>query len=412
MTARPVQTNPTSLTSAMDKVRKAAIKAVGAIEPAGVPKSEGEMRGIFLSSRTAGGRNLPPYYLVYFLLIDLLRFPKLGQGEKSAWTVPIRYSGRLYAIEYRKMGLGIFEPNLDPNAMMSTTPSEQGEADSREIAALIEKGVAAAEPYFRWRAEQAAAGVHLNVVNKSNWLFKRYEFFRDRFKALSAEAELKKNEKIIKTETLENGIEATTWIFPYYVLREEADWNAQAAVEAFFSWTEHVFIHIVILQGGLHSGEDVAKMANADWKTKFKAALNMNDEQTKIHYDNLITLRRQIRNFMAHGAFGKSGEAFSFHSGTGAVPVLLTDRKKHRYSLTRESEFNEDCAITEIEKFINYLWSGSRLPAQDYICSGLPCILTFVADGTYAHAMQSTDDMKDFVDYLTRQFDNAANMDW
>lgn len=412
MTIITVQSDPASLPPAMQQVREAAHEAVGAVEPAGALKSPIETKGLFLSSRTGGGRYLPPYYLVYFLLVDLLGFPKLGQKEKSAWTVPIRYRGRLYGIEHRKMGLGIFAPNLDPNAMMSTAPSEEAEADAREIAALIEKGVAAAEPYFEWRAEQAAAGVHLNVVNESNWLFERYEYFRDRCKALSAEAELRKSEKIIKTETLENGIETTTWIFPSYALRSEADWNAQAAVEAFFSWTEHVFIHLAILQGRLHSGEDVANIADSDWKTKFKAALNVNDVQTKNHYDNLLNLRRQIRNFMAHGAFGKRGEAFRFHSGAGAVPVLLTHRKRRRYSLTGESAFNEDWAIAEIEKFIKHLWSGSRLPARDYICSGLPSILTLVADGTYARAMQSAEDMNDFVDSLTRQFDNAANMDW
>lgn len=412
MTIRPVEAGSSSLPPAMQRVREAALKALGALEPAGAPKSQAEGKGLILSSRTDGGRDLPPYYLVYFLLVDLLGFPNLGKWEKVAWTVPVRYRGRLYGIEHRKMGLGIFAPNLDPNATMSTAPSEEAETDAREIALVIKKGVSAAEPYFEWRAEQAAAGVDLNVVNNSDWLFDRYEFFRDRFKALTAEAELRKNEKDIRKETLEDGTVMTTGSFPSYELRREAEWNAQAAVEAFFSWTEHAFIHLAILQGRLHSGEDVASMADADWKTKFKAALDVSDAQTKKHYDNLLDLRAQIRNFMAHGAFGKRGEAFRFHSGAGAVPVLLTGRQMHRYSLTGEPAFDESWAITEIEKFINHLWSGSRMPARHYVHSSLPSILTYVADGTYASAMQSVDNMKEFVDYLTHQFDNAANMDW
>jgi hypothetical protein len=39
-------------------------------------------------------------------------------------------------------------------------------------------------------------------------------------------------------------------------------------------------------------------------------------------------------------------------------------------------------------------------------------ILTFARDGTYDSAMKSMDDMETFVDGLTRQMDNAANMDW
>jgi hypothetical protein len=87
----------------MQRVRELALKALGALEPAGAPKSEVETRGLMLSSRTDGGRNLPAYYLVYFLLVDLLGFPNLGQWEKVAWTVPVRYYGRLYGIEHRKM---------------------------------------------------------------------------------------------------------------------------------------------------------------------------------------------------------------------------------------------------------------------------------------------------------------------
>ncbi len=396
----------------MQRVREAALKALGELQPARTLKSDTEGRGLMLSSRTNGGRTLPEYYLVYFLLVDLLGFPNLGKWEKVAWRVPIRYRGRLYGIEHRKMGLGIFAPNLDPNAKMSTSPSEEAEVDAREIAALITKGVAAAEPYFEWRAEQAASGIQLNVLNKSDWLFERYEFFRDRFKTLYAEAELRKDERNIIKETLEDGTEVTTVSSLSYSLRKEAEWNAQAAVEAFFSWTEHTFIHLAILQGRVHSGEEVASMADSDWRTKFKSALDISDTETKEHYDSLLDLRAQIRNFMAHGAFGKRGEAFRFHSGAGAVPVLLTGHQKHRYSLTGKPAFGEHSAIEKIEHFIEHLWSGPRLPARHYVFSSLPSILTYVADGTYSRAMGSEDDMKELVDFLTRQFDNARDMEW
>jgi hypothetical protein len=408
----PLEDSSSVLPPDLQGVREAALKALGEVEPAGALKSDVEARGLMLSSRTNGGRALPGYFLVYFLLVDLLGFPNMGQWEKRAWTVPIRYRGRLYGVEHRKMGLGVFAPTLDPHARMSGPPSTEAESDAKEIAALITKAVTVAEPYFEWRAEQAASTSQLNVLNKNNWLFERYKFFRDRFRALSDEAEQQKNERNITKETLADGTVLTTWSLPSYNLRREAEWNAQAAVEAFFSWTEHAFIHLAILQGRLHSGDDVARLAEADWKTKFKAALNISDSETKKHYDNLLDLRVQLRNFMAHGAFGKRGEAFRFHSGAGAVPLLLTGSQKHRYSLTGKPAFDERWAITEIEQFIDHLWSGSRLPARHYVFSSLPSILTLVSDGTYARCMQSEDDMKEFVEYLTHQFDNAANMDW
>lgn len=396
----------------LENVRAAALHALKDVQPAGPPRSTDEDRALMLSSRTDGGRSLPEYYLVYFLLVDLLGFPNLGQWEKVAWVIPVRYQDRLYSIEHRKFGVGVFAPNHNPAARTSTTPSAQAESDAREIAAAINKAVSIAEPYFEWRAEQAALTSQLNVVNVSDGLFDRYVFFRDRFRSLIAEAERRKDERHIVKSTLPDGTEVTTSSVPAYSLRREASWNAQAAIDAFFSWTEHAFIHLGILQGRVRTGDEVAALAEADWKAKFKAALDLSHHLTKRHYDTLLDLRAQIRNFMAHGAFGKRGEAFRFHSGAGAVPVLLTQSQRHRYALTGKPAFDESSAITEIETFIEHLWSGYRAPAKIYIFSELPSILTHVVDGTYGRAMQSKQDMTELVEYLTHQFDNAANMDW
>lgn len=195
-------------------------------------------------------------------------------------------------------------------------------------------------------------------------------------------------------------------------MSQEAQWNAQAAVDAFFSWTEHVFIHLAILQGRARTGGDVAKLADSDWKSKFKAALDLSVPDTKKHYDALLELRQQIRNFMAHGAFGKRGEAFEFHSGAGAVPLLLTGKQKHKYSFTGAPAFVDEKAIAGIEHFVEHLWAEPRAPAREYIESGLPAILSYIHDGTYAKVMTSSEEMTSFLEYLMYQFDSAANMDW
>lgn len=404
--------NPLILPSELNKVRESALKFLGELEPAGSPKSEAEPKGLMLSSRTAGGRDLPPYYLVYFLLIDLLEFPHMGQWEKSAWTVPVRYKGRLYGIEHRKMGLGVFAPNLNPKENRSGTPTKAQETDANEITALIAKAVAAAEPYFEWRAEQAALGSDLNVLNLSATLYVRYRFFREQFKTLSEEATNNVKKRDISNEVLDDVLGLTTGYFPSYTPNIEAEWNAQAAIEAFFSWTEHVFIHLAILQGSIRTGEDVAKLAESNWKVKFKAAMKLENSDTKAHYDKLLDLRAQIRNFMAHGSFGKQGEALQFHSGAGAAPVLLTNNQHARYSLSGKPSFDESTAIDEIEAFIDHLWSGPRAPAKEYILSHLPSILSFAVDGSYDSAMSSVDSMKQFIEKLSNAFDNAGNMDW
>ena len=144
MTAQQLPAIPTEIL----RVREVALKALEELPPAGPPQSDAEGRGLMLSSRTNGGRGLPAYYLVYFLLIDFLGYPSLGQWEKTAWTVPVRYRGRLYGIEHRKSGLGIFAPNLDPVAQMSRRPDDKAEEDARAICALIARALSIASPTY------------------------------------------------------------------------------------------------------------------------------------------------------------------------------------------------------------------------------------------------------------------------
>lgn len=396
----------------------AAKSALGSIVPAGNPRSDAEAKALMLSSRTNAGRDLPPYYLVYFLLVDLLKFPHIGRGEKTAWTVPIRLNGRLYSIEHAKFGIGVFAPTLDEKATRNEKPSIKAESDAEQIVAYIKRAILVAEPYFKWRAETAAKGIDLNVKNGSKWLFSRYLYFRDQYLFLMSEHEnneLERKGKLSQTQgdnPLPELLERLRGTFGESSILEEAEWCGQAAIDAFFSWTEHVFIHIGILHQRIKTGEEVAKLASADWNSKFKAALDLRDIKTKKHYDLLIQLRLQVRNFMAHGAFGKRSEAFEFHSGAGAVPVLLTGQQQQKFALTGKPAFKEKEAIDNIDKFVEHLWSGNRQQAKLYIESDIPTILLYANDGTYERAMASKSAMNNFLKPLLNQLDQAANMDW
>lgn len=113
---------------------------------------------------------------------------------------------------------------------------------------------------------------------------------------------------------------------------------------------------------------------------------------------------------MAHGAFGKGGKAFHFHSGAGAVPVVMCQRHP---SLTSEKIIDEKEAIEIIEQFISVLWSTNLKPAKLYIQDvGFPLILSYAKDGTYNNAMRSVKNMKAFMKYLGHRFDCSLNMDW
>jgi hypothetical protein len=274
--------------------------------------------------------------------------------------------------------------------------------------------VKAATPFFDHVASEAAAGSRLNIKNNSGWLFSRYEYLRDQFKEKTASAQARKAEVVKTEQTSVNGIKSESYSMPALRLREEAAWLGIATIEAFFSWTEHVLIHIAVLQGRLKTGEEVAELAAAGWSEKVKAAIGLHDAAVKLLFDELLAIRRQIRNYMAHGAFGKQGQAFEFHSTAGAVPVNLTDSDgRDRFSMWFGPSFGEAGAIETAERFVEKLWDGDLAPARIYIQdAALPIILPYASDGTYERAMASVEDMEWFVEGLTREMDNAVNMDW
>jgi hypothetical protein len=355
------------------------------------------------SKRTKAGRELPPYYLVYFLLVELLGFENLGQFEKIAWSVPVDFNGRAFLIEHRKFGVGVFAH--DP---------ETEEKAAREIVSRIKKGVSIASPFFEWLAKEAVAASALNVVNNSDDLYARFAYFREAYRQKADEALLRKDERTLEKGKTPDGGEWTTISIPAVALEREARWLGLATIDSFFSWTEHVFIHIAILNGALKTGADVARLAEKEWSEKFKCALDISELISKQFYDQLLEIRRELRNFAAHCAYGKDGKAFNFHSGAGAVPVLLPHRVGARtFTIGEFLTFNDEAALGVIDKFIEHLWDGPRAPAKLYIQdTHLPVILTRVSDGSYARAMSSVEAMQEFVEYLSREADRAADMDW
>lgn len=155
-------------------------------------------------------------------------------------------------------------------------------------------------------------------------------------------------------------------------------------------------------------------LAKADWETKFKPALDITDPMTKPFYDALIHIRRQVRNFVAHGSFGKEGEAFQFHSPAGAVPMrMVNERRGERFKFGAGAGFVDEEAIKLLHDFVSHLWSGARVPAWIYIQDHqLPLILTMAKDRTYAQAMDSVEAMNELAQYLSHEMDRHANMDF
>ena len=362
----------------------------------------------FGSQPTTAGRGLPEHYLVYFLLVDLLGFKNLGRHEKLAWSIPVELEGHVLFIEHRKLGLGVFTSG--------GIGAGEAEPTAKEVVRLVNRGIRVARPYFDWRAEQAVNTSKINVRNKSGDLYERFEFLLGLYNAKTAEVQANAGKTVI-TDYSTGGFGFT---FPEYPLSREAEWLAISVVESFFSWTEHVFVHLAILQGKCVTGGAVNSLSVKEWKDKFKTALDLSDPKTKTYYDRLTTLRYEVRNFVAHGAFGKSGEAFLFHSGAGAAPVQLPHRRgEYSYRFPNFLEFMGEQrahmdrqAIECIQDFVEHIRSGPLAPAWMFLDEGMDVVLTHAQDGTYKLAMKSEEDMQDFINYRTYLEEMYLNMDF
>ena len=82
------------------------------------------------------------------------------------------------------------------------------------------------------------------------------------------------------------------------------------------------------------------------------------------------------------------------------------------YRLGMGIGFQEQEAIDLIKRFIDHIWSGDIAPAKIYLESGLPLTLSLAQSGEYALAMNSEEDMEEFVNAMSYIHDQAANMDF
>jgi len=358
-----------------EKYRQLALKILSPIKPIDETTLANE-KFLFIAQRSIAGRKLTEYYLIYFLFADLLDYKNLGRFEKIAWSFPIDYNGKAFLIEYRKFGIGVFVQD-----------SEVDEKDAEEITKKINGAVKSVSVYYDYIAEQAVKKSEFNIVNNNQRLYQRFNYLLSLYKNEYNKYLKNKDKTKIKTKKSKYG-KMTSYENLGFQYKQKANWIAISCIEAFYSWTEHLFIHLAVVAQNLSDGEKVSNLIEEEWKEKFKAAIKDNSKEANKYYNELLTVRQQLRNFVAHGAFGKNGNAFRFHSPTGAIPVLMNHKKqKNRFSLHGNLTFKEEDVISLIEDFIKFLQKGSLEPAMYYTlnCS-LPTILTMASNGNYENA--------------------------
>lgn len=339
------------------------------------------------------------YYLIFLMMVDLLEYKYFGPYEKLAYGIPIQFENMIYSVNYEKFGMRI-------------ECSEGG--DGARVYEEIRKGIKAAKPYFLWRAEQASTSSNLNLESKCPKLWAKYQYFREQSKELIDKFETDKDkQKVEKGYNDDGSLRWTSIGYPAYEFLEQGRWMHEAAVDAFFAWCEQALVHTAILMGRLTNGKDVVDLLKGEFGPKCKLVLDLSLPDEKSAYDDISLLRNELRNFVAHGSFGKDGSAFTFHSAAGAIPLKVLDKKsRSEFSFGGSDVRDWEADYQRIDSFLEQLWGNGRAPAKLYLEAGFPCILTYSADGVYSRAMKNESEMEGFLEYLGRMMDDSANMDF
>lgn len=377
----------------LDRVRDCAARAISPIELP--PETQGGVGSVQVF------RDIPhhEYYLIFLLLVDLLGFKYLGPFEKVAYIIPVGYKGARYTIVYAKFGMRI----------------EYKEGGSpKDVYDAIKRGMRAAKKYYLWRATEASTTSNLNLISKCPPLWDKYMFLKEQSQNFLERFEADKDKSVVKNGYNEDGsFKWSSVSYPAYEFRTQSVWLHEAAVDAFFAWCEQALVHMAVLMGRLKTGKEIVELLNKEFGEKCKLVLDLSKFEEKASYDDILRLRTELRNYVAHGSFGKDGSTFQFHSRVGAVPLKILDGKNKSdfsFDFTPRRDWESD--YSRIDNFLKMLWSGDRSPAKQHLETDFPCVLTYASDGTYERAMQSEEAMSSFIDFIGYHMDNAANMDF
>lgn len=356
-----------------------------------VGRREGEGKNLFdqLDAMTPEGFPLPE--LLHYGFTRLLGVQCYGPFEKMRWGYRFDFKGGTYGMEYRKFGLRFLcEPrNLDSPVLREV----MGRA--RELTNIVEKYLSSGP------IEQQINAGNITIDNLYNSLRARYDFFRER-----AGIAFKQTPSSTKGDGF-------TLNADFWRSKIEGGTLGTAAVDAYFSATEHLFCIALAFSISEQTSPPLLEFLAANWPTKARLVLDLTDSRIKASYDHLLRVREEWRNPIAHGGFMSKGASLFVHvPGVGALPAKLrrtADGVKVGLRLSDESFSQIMCAFNEFDEILG---SSHLRFALKWAQSGLSVAYDAHSLRNYRVAMSSDAAFEEFIDYSSYEQDRHANMDY
>jgi hypothetical protein len=346
-----------------------------------------------------------PAWLVWVIL-TIVKVPRLGRDEKLMWEFVIRFRGALITVSYEKFGLRAYV-------------ADDGVQDPASAAALaadlfhrIEKAAPIVEKHLLndLLKEQLNNG-HVTVANRFHHLRRAYEHFRVRSMNPGLEEERPREESELEGSLLA----PLAGHFRAFELREVSGFDRAAAVNAYMSVLEHLLVFAFAFTDWSPAGGHLEQFMGASWREKWKEVVDLNQPAAKRHYDELVNLVEDVRHPASHGGFDRQKSLIYFHvPRLGAVPVQLSRAEVPPHFLDMDPNAGEvpHGAWAILDSLDDWLESGPLRFAYRWALAGLDMQFDPGFRDELKRVAADDDEFEKFLDHQARAADAAINMDW
>jgi len=343
---------------------------------------------------------LPLPYMVFLTLLvgtgcKYIRRP----AEKTAWSINLRFKGVPFRLEHGKFGIRI---------ATSESPSSPLVDD---LVQVLYRAFPIADRVLDPDIDVQVRAGNVTVPNRQHLFRERYEFFRDQARQ-AFEAPAPRLDNLFGPSGVPDGEPRSVDLVKN---EREGFFFGSAAIDAYFSWLEHLLVLILPFVAYDPTADDLVAFIGGSWTDKLKRIWKLStDGGAKKLYDGLRDIKEQFRNSVAHGGLEKGDASLGVHiPGLDAVPARLsrfTESIHYGVFPLKDASFGETCSL--FDSVDAHLRSGSTRYGMRFAESGLDVAFDAKSREEYQKAIESDDAFDELLNRLSYFADLHTNMDW
>lgn len=344
-------------------------------------------------------QRLPPQHMVAasFLLTQKGTFVT-RPSEKVAWAITFAYKEVAFRIRFEKFGLFLY----------SSSELAVGFIDN--LISTLNHAARVTDRILQPALEQKITNGHVTVRNVFNILNGRYFFFRE----LAETAFASEPPPPVVFHTSPDG-RLTGWEQDIFKPEREGFHYGSAAIEAYFSKLEHLFVLLLAFAGFDATKDNLVAFIDSNWSEKMKRIFNFDsDHRAQRLYCQLRNVKESLRNPFSHGAFKKDGASLFVHMPPlGAVPSRLPQLGEgERLSFYPLQPVSFGAACNVFDSVDSYLEDGPLRLGYSYARRVLDVSFDAESIAEYEAASKSDKAFDELIERKVALHDVMANMDW